>query len=73
MWPQVALTHHAKLSNLIEPYLDNPVNPGILWVLSYFGFLCAEKKLKVRHYHPVKGLTQDHTSVRSSLKPGSNG
>src|SRR5215467_8496809 len=31
MWPQVALTHHAKLSKLIEPYLVNPVNPGIQW------------------------------------------
>src|SRR6185369_16707540 len=30
MWPQVALTHHAKLSKLIEPYLIHPVNPGIL-------------------------------------------
>ncbi len=30
MWPQVALTHHAKLSNRIEPYLVHPVNPAIL-------------------------------------------
>src|SRR5690242_7572320 len=26
-WPQVALTHHAKLSRHIEPHLVNPVNP----------------------------------------------
>ena len=26
MWPQVALTHHAKLSKRIEPHLANPVN-----------------------------------------------
>ncbi len=30
MWPQVALTHHAKLSRCIETHPDNPVNPGIL-------------------------------------------
>src|ERR1041384_4141827 len=28
-WPQVALTHHAKLSKLIEPHLAAPVNPRL--------------------------------------------
>jgi hypothetical protein len=28
-WPQVALTHHAKLSNPIEPHLSIPVNPPL--------------------------------------------
>src|SRR5690349_20348825 len=28
MWPQVALTHHIKLSKLIEPYVATPVKPG---------------------------------------------
>jgi len=30
MWPQVALTHHAKLSRCIETHLVHPVNPGVL-------------------------------------------
>ena len=30
-WPQVALTHHVKLSKCIETHPVNPVNPGILW------------------------------------------
>jgi hypothetical protein len=30
MWPQVALTHHAKLSKLIEPYPAYLVNLVIL-------------------------------------------
>src|SRR6185369_12859455 len=39
-WPQVALTHHLKLSNRIEPHLASPVNPRKIEVVS-IRFLCA--------------------------------
>src|SRR6185369_7876673 len=76
-WPQVALTHHLKLSNRIEPHLASPVNPRKIEVVS-IRFLCATSVSSVSvvsllastHHREHRGCTEKKLKLRHQHPQG---